>query len=437
VARAAAVMGLVVMTVFLYWPDFDANQKVSYWGYEVFAVADSLLKNHSFADPFLPLPTGPTAHVPPTFPAYLAVVFAVFGQGGLAAGVLKWAALLMFAAQLAWLPLLTSRLHLGFWTGILAGAAWLGADIPPVTVSDAAFTSLLGMVASYLVVRRFEGPFSQPQYFVWSLVWAGLMLTQPATLLVFLSSVALLHFSSVKSVRLSLALILLPMLLVAPWIARNFVVFHKLFFVRDNLGIEMSVSNRSCATPFFDVNEANRCFAEVHPNENLVAAIEVRELGEIEFNRERMEGAIDWIKGNPAMFAMLSAKRFVAFWFPPVGTRPSSGVILRPWVLDCFTMLSILGIWVMWRKARPSSYVVGLWVLFFPPTYYFIQYMLRYRYPILWATFVPGSYFLVCLAQGIWTKGTDRLAFRSQTSRGARKAHVRRRPTTGKCPAES
>jgi len=427
-ARAAAVASLVVAALVLYWPQYDLNKKVSFLGYEVFAVAESLVKHHSFADPFLPMPTGPTAHVPPAFPAYLAVIFAVFGQGGVAAGVLKWGALIMFAAQLAWLPFLTSRMQLGFWTGVLAGIAWLGADIPPVIVSDATFTSLLVMVASYLMVRRFEGQFSRTLLFLWSAIWAGLMLTQPAALLVFIFGMALLHFSSIKSVRRSLVLILLPMLLVAPWIARNFVVFHKLFFVRDNLGIEMSVSNRSCATPLFDVNEASRCFSEIHPNENFVEAVEVRELGEIEFNRLRMEEATAWIKANPATFARLSAERFIAFWFPPVGKRESSGVILRPWVLYCFTVLSIPGVFLMWRYARPGSYVVGLWVLFFPPTYYFIQYMLRYRYPILWASFVPGSYFLVHMAQGIWIKSADPLSLQSQTRRSTRKSRVRKRP---------
>ena len=421
-AKASAVAGLVLLTLVLYWPGYNPSAKVSFLGYEVFAVAKSLVKYHSFSDPFLALPTGPTAHVPPAYPAYLAAVLAIFGQGAVAIAVLKWAALLMFAAQLAGLPFLTSRLHLGFWSGVLAGVAWLAAGIPPVIVSDATLAGLLVMIASYLMVMRLESEFSRGQLFLWSVVWAALLLTQPAAVLVLVAGVAVLHFASIKSMRPSLALVLLPMLLVAPWIARNFLVFHKLFFVRDNLGLEMAVSNRSCAGPLFDENESDGCFAEAHPNENLAAAAQVRELGEIEFNHLRMEEAITWIKTNPGPFVELSAERFAMFWFPPDGERFNSGIVSRPWVLSCFTALSIPGMVLMWRNARASSYVVGLWVLFFPPIYYLTQFMMRYRYPILWATFVPGSYSLIRLAWRIAPKPSDKSGGKKRTRRGARKS---------------
>ncbi len=393
--RWIAVIGLFVSTLLLYRPRYGAQAEVHLRGYELFAVAESLVQHHAFADPFLPLPTGPTAHVGPVYPAYLALVFTLFGHGPAAVGVLLWGASLLFALQLAVLPALTQKLRLGFWTGVLAAVAWLGARIPPAVISEVTLTSFLVIGASFLMAEAFRRNLSPVRLILWTVAWAALLLLQPAMLLVLIFFVVLLHFLYHRSARQKLALALLPILLVSPWIARNYVVFHKLFFIRDNLGMEMAASNRDCATALFDVNDADRCFAQTHPNENVAEALRVRDLGEIEYNRVRMHEALDWIRSHPRAFAQLSLERFQAFWFPPVGRRPGNGVILLPWVLHCFTLLSIPGLFVMWRNARSSSYVAALWLVFFPLTYYFFQFLMRYRYPILWATFVPGSYFLV------------------------------------------
>ncbi|MGB9490781.1 MAG: hypothetical protein WCA92_09965 [Terriglobales bacterium] len=401
ILRWTAVIGLVVATVVLYRPHYSVNSNLNLSGYEMFAVAESLVQHHSFSDPFDPMPTGPTAHVGPLFPAYLAFVITVFGRGSAAVSFLMWWATALAALQVAILPVLAKELHLGFWTGALAGAGWLASLIPPASFTEVTFTSFLVIAASFLMARCFAAGLSRLQWLLWAAVWAAILLLQPAAVLVLVFCVALVHFQSRRSARQKIALVLLPVLLVAPWMARNLLVFHKLFFVRDNLGMEMAVSNRSCATALFDINDADGCFASTHPNENYEEAMRVRELGEIEYNRLRMREAIEWIGANRGRFAELSLERFEAFWFPPVSRRPGNGVILRPWVLDCFTLLSIPGLFVMWKNARVGSYVAGLWLVFFPLTYYFFQFLMRYRYPILWATFVPGSYFVVELVRGI------------------------------------
>lgn len=399
--RWVAVTGLAAATLILYCPNIGSNARIDLRGYELFAVAESLVQHHSFADPFLPLPTGPTAHVGPAYPAYLALVFIVFGHGPAAVAVLMWGALLMFALQLAMLPFLARQLHLGFWTGILAAVGWLAARIPPAVLSEVTFTSFLVIAASYLMAKCFAEELPTRSLILWATVWAALFLLQPVAVLVLAFCIVLLHFQLQRPWRQKLALVLLPLLLVVPWIARDFLVFHRLFFIRDNLGLEMAVSNCPCASALFETNIENGCFASSHPNQSLAQALRVRKMGEVEYNRLQMKEALDWIRANPRVFARLSVQRFEAFWMPPVSTQPRDGVILHPWVLECFTLLSIPGLFVMWKNAPYSSYVAGLWLLFFPLTYYFIQFMVRYRYPILWATFVPGSYFIVEGVRGI------------------------------------
>lgn len=420
-----AAISLAVAALILYRPNVGANARVNLRGYELFAVAESLVHNHSFADPFLPMPTGPTAHVGPVYPAYLALVFIVFGHGSTAVAVLMWGALLIVALQLAMLPFLARRLQLGFWTGVLAAVGWLAAGIPPTVLSEATFTSLIVIAALFLMAKCFAEELPARDVILWAVLWATLLLLQTVVLLVLGVYVVLLHFRSQRSARQKLALGMLPLLLVTPWIARDFLAFHKLFFIRDNLGIEMAVSNNPCATALFATNIENGCFATTHPNQSFAEALKVREMGEVEYNRLRLNEAIDWIRANPRAFAALSMQRFEAFWNPPVSTHPREGVILRPWVLLCFTLLSIPGMFIMWKNAPYSAYVVALWLVFFPPTYYLIQFMMRYRYPILWATFVPGSYFIVELLKGIAGKKTS-ASTATQVSTGKEQTTVAR-----------
>src|SRR6266404_456778 len=49
-------------------------------GFEVMAVARNLARDGSFANPFIGGKTGPTAHTPPLYPAYLALLIRLGGD---------------------------------------------------------------------------------------------------------------------------------------------------------------------------------------------------------------------------------------------------------------------------------------------------------------------------------------------------------------------
>jgi len=401
--RWIAVLGLGAATLYIYHPIYSAGSRVNVSGFETFALAESIVNHHSFSDPFEALPTGPSAHMGPLFPAYLALIIRVFGHGSTAVGVILWAASLTLALQLMLLPLLAQHLGLGFWTGVLAALAWLATAIPPTFLSEAQLAGLLVVAAAFLMGTSFTSEMTASQLLMSGILWGALLLLQPVVILVLPFWLLLLHFQSHSSLRQKIALGILPILLVTPWIVRNFVVFHKPIFIRDNLGLELAVSNNDCASFSFEINEAI-CFSQVHPNKSYEEALKVRQLGEVEYNRVRLKEAIQWIKRNPMAFISLSLTRFEAFWFPPVSTRPGHGVILHPWVLHCLTLFGVAGLFLMWRNARVAAFVVGLWLVFFPLIYYFVQFFQRYRFPILWASLLPGCYFIVALAEGILGK---------------------------------
>jgi len=78
VLRWIAVVGLGLATAYIYRPKYSTNSAINVRGYESFALAESIVEHHSFSDPFMAAPTGPSAHLGPLYPAYLALILTVF-----------------------------------------------------------------------------------------------------------------------------------------------------------------------------------------------------------------------------------------------------------------------------------------------------------------------------------------------------------------------
>jgi hypothetical protein len=201
-----------------------------------------------------------------------------------------------------------------------------------------------------------------------------------------------------------LALLVIPFVVVTPWMVRNYRVFHHFVFMRDNLGLELAVSNNSCSDFRLAANVVGACFASNHPNEGVAEAQRVRDLGEYEYNQVRMREASAWIKAHPEPFFILTERRFVSFWFPSPSGNPfeARGTPYGVLVLWFATFASIPGLWWMWKRNRNAAGVILLWLLCFPPIYYVIQYDVRYRCPILWATFLPAGFLIVQLSKNMW-----------------------------------
>ncbi|MBV9671874.1 MAG: glycosyltransferase family 39 protein, partial [Verrucomicrobia bacterium] len=289
---------------------------------ESFRLARSIVEKGDFANPFVALDTGPSAHMGPVFPAFLALLIRLFGDGTGGMYAIKLSAAIVLSLQLALFPLFSRTLGMGALNGVIAACIWIASKTGYSYGWEAVYAAILLAGAVCLFRRCLDLPKSGSKklYCLLGCVMGILMLTSPTASVILIGFVGLLLWRYRLSVlRRShvLLIILLPVLIATPWTVRNFLVFHHLIFVRDNFGLELAVSNNDYADFGEEQNFRSGAFVKLHPNRSLVEAEKVLAYGEVNYNQSKLHEALNWIETHPKKFMSLSWMRFVAFWKPP------------------------------------------------------------------------------------------------------------------------
>jgi hypothetical protein len=143
-------------------------------------------------------------------------------------------------------------------------------------------------------------------------------------------------------------------------------------------------------------NIVSGCHAKTHPNTNAALGLEVTQKAEVQFNRDLLQNALAWMATHPRYFALLTARRFVRFWFPYLGGfryEIPTGAL---------TVLSVFGLAGMYREIRIAALLFASTLFVYPLIHYLVQFEARYRYPIFWATLIPAAYALTKMIH--WTR---------------------------------
>ena len=397
---------IFVVTLVAYPNRWNSSQHLSRVGIESLQLGRSLALQGTFSNPFATLPTGPSAHTAPGYPGIVAAVIKVYGTGAEASSALQWITRVVLASQLALLPFLAEYFGLVPIAGAIAAAAWLVAQFP-LLLWENDFAGLLIVVLAFPMYKSFRAALSPAEIAYTGALWAVLLLLTPTPVFVLAAWLLALLFVGPQSKSAAVMLGFITVLLISPWLVRNYRVFHQPVFMRDNLGLELAVSNNPCAEFSMARNlERDGCFSRNHPNESLAEALRVADMGEANYNKARLHEAAQWIGQNRSRFWLLTAERSTAFWYSndASGLPFMSEVRRQQWILNAFTLLSIPGMLLLWKRERYAAVVVGMWLLFFPPIYYLLQYDPRYRHPIFWATLLPGAYALTAITSAATEK---------------------------------
>lgn len=224
-------------------------------------VAKSLATTGVFGNPYK-IPTGPTAHVAPIYPFVASFTYLIFGtgtKGGLTHQILNS---IFSSLHYSLLPAVAVECDLKRRIGFLASL--FGALIPIDFLNEIgggeASCAALALIGLSLLTLRYwrRSDFSFRAAIIQGLCWGGALLLAPA-LAPILSGILLTPFflfsERKKLAKYTLTIVCVAGAVLLPWTIRNYFQLGAPFFVRDNFGLEFSISNNDLAKATIDENE--------------------------------------------------------------------------------------------------------------------------------------------------------------------------------------
>jgi hypothetical protein len=386
------------------WKWYSPSARVVYLS-EADKVARSLYHSGAFANPFGAMPTGPTAHVAPAYPFLQSLLLRLWGEGGAGWLALRVLPTVALSLQFALLPYAARIFGYPAWVGVLASVFGLISKPAKEEHWEAHLAGLAILLLAVSMRRWIEWP--DLRLGLTTGVIAGFaILLQPVIALIYL--VWLAHVARTAGLlnKKVWALWLAPLLLCSPWMIRNQRVLG-FAGIRDNLGIELFVSFNDCAPFGVRESEEQNCFMGLHPNTILEEATKVREMGEYRYNQNRFRTAVSWMADHPARAAALVGERLWFFWFPSDDGWTAYAVQRkRMLAAHAITVLSMLGLFLSLKDRVRGASLLTLWAVLYPAAYYVVQFEVRYRYPILWITWLTAAYAVFW----VWRpKGIDKM----------------------------
>jgi len=351
------------------------------FGWEMGRIARSIAQGHGFSSPYEGQ-TGPSAWEPPLYPYLMAGVFRVFGIYTHASA---WVLLTINSvfATLTTIPIFFIA-HRTFGERVAKWSAYAWALNPYMWywsihwLWDTTFTPLL-LTCIFLVALKLQ---DWPGWRGWALFGAlfGVGALANPTMLMFLPFCGLWIWRQRyrRGLRSFAGVVLSSVVFFAvlsPWTIRNYAVFGRFVFLRDDFGLQVRLGNGPCADGML--------MAYLQPNLNNLELEKFQRMGELAYAASCKRQAYDWIRANPGRFAVISTKRFFYYWNGV--PRPTSSTAPVDFRTSAFLATSVLAIWGLLhalRQKRPAAWLFAGLLLLYPSTYYFVYPHARYRHPI-------------------------------------------------------
>jgi 4-amino-4-deoxy-L-arabinose transferase-like glycosyltransferase len=366
------------------------------FGWETGRIARSIALGQGFGSPFVP-GTGPTAWLAPIYPYLLAGVFKLFGVYSTGSAIVILSINSVFSA-LTVLPVYyiakrTFGVRAAWWSG------WFAAMFPYAwywAIKWAWETSLATLLLAcvFLVSMRMAGiqpkeksnweflPVSNwSDWLLFGLLWGLIALVNPSLLLWLPFAGVWLLWRQIKAERsrrafsMALAAGVIFLALLAPWVARNYLVFHRLIPVRGNFWAELRMGNAEDAVGLWR--------SWMHPSSNVLELQKYRQMGEVAYVQSKKHDALAFIRTHPRRFVVLCLRRAGFYWY---GTPRDTGMELlsesRNLAFLLSSILAFAGLWVVWRRKNPATFLFASLLFAAPLIYYLTFPHPRYRAPI-------------------------------------------------------
>jgi 4-amino-4-deoxy-L-arabinose transferase-like glycosyltransferase len=351
------------------------------FGWEMGRIARSIAQGHGYGNPYGDS-TGPTAWEPPLYPYLMAAVFKVLGVYTYPSA---WALLTInsLLSALTCIPiyLIASKT---FGARVALGSARTWAFLPYIWywsvhwIWDTTFTPLMLSLILLLSLELQESR-EWRHWIIFGLLW-GVGALANSTMLAFLPFCALWIWrqrhrrglSSLSGVAVSSAIFFLVL---TPWLVRNYEVFGRFVFLRDDFGLQFRLGNGDGA------DGMSRVYLQ--PNLNELEFEKFQRMGELAYAADCKRLAFDWIRAHPRRFLVISLKRTVYYWNGV--PKPTDSTAFWDFRSSLFLASSVLAIWgliLALRQKRPGAWLFAGLIATYPAVYYVVYPHARYRHPI-------------------------------------------------------
>jgi 4-amino-4-deoxy-L-arabinose transferase-like glycosyltransferase len=351
------------------------------FGWEIGRIARSIASGHGFSSP-TDLPTGSSAWAPPVYPYILA---AIFKFGGSYTPLSAWLVLIfnsVFSALTCWtLYEIAIRIYND---KVARAAAWTWALFPyaiywPVRVVWEMSLSAFLLSVVCLLALRMKSSSRLRDWTVFGLLWGLIALTNTAVLsLLPFFLLWLLDFAQLRRSVLNSALALAMLALaITPWLARNYSVFGRFVFIRDNLPLEMHMANNDQSEGLWTRSE--------HPGNDPEAMRQFQQLGEIRFMDLKRQEVNQFMEEHPGRFAWFTLQRAMYFWIGTPQADYVAGYDLRLARHLAFLLPAIFawaGLFFSLRDRIPATFLLACFLVIYPLPYYLVNPFPRYKHAI-------------------------------------------------------
>jgi len=394
------VLYITIIHTYRIRPEEDHLQ----FGWEMGRIARALATGFGYADPFTGH-SGPTAWSPPLYPLLIAGVFKIFGvYTAASAWVLLTINSIFSAATSSIIYEIAARCfhQTGRGRKIALWSGWLWALYPAAMqfavrwIWDMCITAFLFSKILTIALRVRDVGEDPPvaesvaptrTTALWAAfgLLSGLVILLNSTLLLFLPVCGLWMLLGALRAKAPIVPTLLRSALacalilacLAPWMVRNYTVFHAFIPMRGNLGAELhqSILEEHQGFPW----GATIPICEVCP-----VFQQYRQMGEAAYVRREGEFAKQEIRTHKLRLAEYSLKRFYFFWVSV--PKPADKGILIEAIREAnyffLSLASLLGLALALKQHIPGAALFAWAFALVPLTYYFITVQARFRHPL-------------------------------------------------------
>jgi len=369
----AAAVGLAIRLAvipFLYhdWMDpFVAE----HWAFG--RVARSLITGHGFGNVFSD--SGPTAVLPPVYAYLLAGIFRVFGDHTATSVITALAINSVFSAATCVPVFLLARQAFG--DRVAKWACW-GWALYPYGIyygADWAWSTCLvtlELAWLFLWAWQLENSARTRDWLLFGLFGGFAALTEPIVLAVVpLLALWTLYLRARQGRPWKAPLVagaLGALVIISPWIIRNYKAFHEFIPIRGGFGLELYIGNNGYSARW--VNSA------LHPNHNDEELAEYERVGEAAYMHHKSEQAKAFIHSHLGWYAWMTLRRIVYMW---TGYWSFDRAYLKDEPLDppnifvdtTMSILALLGLRRVFQRNSSLAMRFAIVLVFFPLAYYF------------------------------------------------------------------